>query len=275
VDTRPSFDTAPPARLVIRHEERDVAQQAPRSREATTNVYLTVRGQDRPAWHRRFSLSADFVGGRRGTSILFGPNATPYWSTFFVPIATWDTKTAVGPLVSLGRDAVAVDAAGDRAVALFDNGDFQLIHLANPAMPVILVERRSPESGKRMSGIRLARAGVAVFGEDGLEWLRLSEKGPSVVKSFGRDTIGSVSDLVEVDDGLVLSTRRGMIHIPWADDGLGLGEPRRLRRAIPVGLAMSGENLVWTDGRSRRRVSASLCPPIREPTSSRPRRPTR
>jgi hypothetical protein len=241
----------PQARLTIRHSEERVASAVTGVEVtrpgvvATTRVTLGLAAGGPPIWEREFSLRVKPEQHVDGTSVVLGPTARLYWSEFFVPVATWQSSAALRAPIELGKRAVAVDGAGDRVVVLFEDGDFQLLELADPQEPVVLAEYRRPKDFKHWSGVRILSGGVALFGEDGLEIVRFGPEGAKADRVFGRGEIGGVAALEPLGENLILGGNRGLVLVgPGEDPPLVI-----LRRAV-LGLASVGDALVFTDGES-------------------------
>ena len=235
--------------LVIRHREKQVATHlegdtmVPPGVLAETDLTLHRAGEDEPIWQEQFTLRVADSERRRDTSILFSPRAPLYWSEFFVPITTWPTQ-----LARRGRwgspDAVAaVDANGDRAVALYRDGSFDAVALADPSQPSRVSEYRRPADLAKFSGVLRTGALVVAYGEDGVEISQVTGGGGAqVVRRFERGEVGSVSSMITRSDGLLLVSSRGMMRIP-----LPQGEPEVLIDAKLRALAPWGAYLLVAD----------------------------
>lgn len=241
----------PPARLTIEHSERAVqtivseGEMSPPGVQATTRVTLRLGTQETPIWDREFSVRAELRDTREGESVLLGPAGRRYWSEFFVPVAGWQTNAALRSVLNLSKTPAAIDAEGDRAVVAYTDGGFQVIDLADPKNPVVLAQYIRERDLKKFDGVRILGDRVAVFGGDGLEIVRFDTSGSEVLVTHERGTIGTVVAVERLGDGLVVGSNRGLM-LSEAD---GTAPMRVLRRDIQ-GVAVSGENLLFTDGSS-------------------------
>ncbi len=247
------FDRAKPApaQLVIEHEEKQVSTQVSVgqiSRPAVlaeTRVSLLAGGEGPPVWQRSFSARISPEQHLDGTSVVFGPGGKGYWGEFFVPVATWQSSGALRGVLDLSKRVTAVDAVADRAVVLYQDGDFQLIELADPAAPVVLAQHQRERDLKQWDGVRALGDRIALFGEDGLELVRFTPAGSETVVALERGSVGTVREVQRLGDGLVLGTKRGIIVT--GPDG---SEPTRLLRRDVRGLAVVGDALLFSDGES-------------------------
>ena len=201
--------------LSIEHRERPVAAQmdgGAMSRPGwMAETRLTIRPADpeqAPVFQRVFELRVDEAEHVDGRSILFGKSGPAYWASFFVPVARWASNEAVRPPLSLpGEEAVvAVDAAGDRAVVLYEDGRFDLVELSDPLKPAVLATYRRPRDFKKYSDVRIVGNRIAIFGEDGFELVEFTSEGPTAVISRDRADIGSVLAFTPFQDGYVVAT---------------------------------------------------------------------
>ena len=152
---------------------------------------------------------------------------------------------AIRPLIDLKTRVADVEAVGDRAIVLYENGSFDLLSLADPAAPIQLAKYRRGESFKRWSGLQVHGDRVAIFGEEGLELVRFTAAGPEAERTWGRGEIGRVLGVAPVGEQLVVAGAGGMQLLD-----LGTGEIRRVMRRVVTGIASSGEALVFADGES-------------------------
>jgi hypothetical protein len=212
---------------------------------ATTRVSLRADGQ--PIWDRTFELRVERRQVVAGRALLFGSGGPRFWNGFFVPVATWQANLAVREPVTLSRDAVAVDASGDRAVVLFENGGFEVLQLADPAAPVKLLgyERRSQL--EHFSGVRVVPGGVAIFGDDGLELVGVAPDGRQTVRTLSRGEVGSINALELAGDELLIGGTKGLLSLP-VDAAGATGEAQRVMRRVIRGMARSGDTIVLADG---------------------------
>ena len=117
-EIRNEGDDLPEAILTIQHGEQWVKTEISAERvsrpgiAAATVVTLRVASAGTPVWDRNFDMHVDPGQHLENTSVLFGPSGRRYWSSFCVPVATWQSQGTVRSLVNLGKKATAVDAAG-------------------------------------------------------------------------------------------------------------------------------------------------------------------
>ncbi len=243
---------APPATLTIRHSERQVTTELGSERLsgpgilAETHVELRIAGHREPVWSDAFSYRGSLTEKRKGTSILFSPNAGDYWAQFFVPLATWKNQVAVRAPHELPKKPVAVETTGTRAIVLYGDGHFHLFALDDPAQLVSLAEYRRPRDLASFDGVRLIGRLVLLFGEDGLEIVELSSQGAKRIRAFERGTVGSITAAERVSGGTVVASNRGLLFL--ADDS---NMPEKLVERAILGLARIDEDrLLFTDGKS-------------------------
>lgn len=241
----------PSARLEVRHVERSVGQVAAEgelarpARLATTDVVLRARPDEAPTATHRFELRVEDKAHVPDTSVLFARTAEKYWSEFFVPIARWRNDKTVRPAISLPRPVVDLDGLGDRTVVLYEDGDFELIGLADPTEPVTLARYSRAEDYKKWSGVRVLGNRVAIYGEEGLEFVRFTDDGPVAERTWNRGEIGRVLSMAPVGDDIVIVGAKGMQVLD-----LETGEMRRVMRRIVKSIDSIGDTLVFVDGES-------------------------
>jgi len=239
----------PKARLTISHGEKAVRKRASGGdvsqpgRVARTVVSLVRQTGAPPIFEREFTLRVGERDHLSGSSVLFSASAPYYWDSFFVPLATWQSSVSLRPPVALSRTAVAVDAANDRSVVLYDDGSFELIELADPKAPVVLLSHQRPKDFKKWSGVKILGDRVAIFGEEGIEFVRFGENGPELAATYSRGDIGTVAGIAESGGEYMVASTRGLLVIP--KDG---GAAKRVMRRVLKGIAMVGETLVFSDG---------------------------
>jgi hypothetical protein len=241
----------PKARLIITHREFEVTTQITNGELSRpgmvgqTLVKLVARADAKPIFEREFSLRVDLHEHIAGSSVLFSSSGPYYWDSFFVPVATWQSTEAVRDPLALSHEPVAIDAAGDRVVVLYEDGRFQLIELADPANPVVLSEYVRPKDHKKWSGVRILGDEVAIFGEEGIERVGFGPQGPQPSGTWARNDIGTVFSLEPLGGMYVVAGARGLM----------LTKPetratKRIMRRVMKGLAVVGDSLVFTDGES-------------------------
>lgn len=239
----------PRARLTIEYSEEAVQTEVDGNalsrpgHVATTRVTLRENPQAAPIWERSFQIRLDTKDYSNASSIVFAPAAGRFWNEFFVPVARWQTQTARRAPILLEGQVVAVDGAGDRVVALFDNGDFQLIELADPSAAEVLIEYERPRDFTRWSGLQIVGDKVAVYGDDGLELVEFTDEGPTATTVFSRADVGTIRAVDQMRDLLLLGGSRGLM-VTSAD---GKDLHRVMRRGIH-GLAAAGDVVVFSDG---------------------------
>jgi hypothetical protein len=130
-------------------------------------------------------------------------------------------------------------------VVVFEDGDFQLIDLADPAKPVVLAAHQRARDFKTWNGARILDHHIAIFGDDGLELVSFTSQGTQTVSALDRGVIGSVVAVEPLGDSLLLAGSRGLI-LTQAD---GSNPVSLLRRAVR-GLAVVRDTLILSDGES-------------------------
>lgn len=243
---------APPtARLEVSHVEQAVGREVASGELArpammgVTRVVLRDHTGQKVISDRRFEIRVEDKAHVPGTSVLFSAAAPRYWDSFFVPVARWRNDHAVRPPIALDRPVVDVDGVGDRVAVLYEDGDFELIGLADPTEPVELAAYRRGEDFKKWSGIRVLGERIAIFGEEGLELVRFTPKGPVAERTWDRGTIGRVLSLAPLGDQLVIVGAKGMQLLDPED-----GSIRRVMRRVLQSVASVGDTLVFVDGES-------------------------
>ena len=239
------------ARLTISHRERQVGTKLEEGRIeqsgilAETSVTLTARGEREPIWNEVFEFRASNQERKGSDSVLLTPRAwATFWDhEFFVPVARWNTRSAVRAPMELAQPAVAVETMGSRAVVLFGDGDFQVIDVGDPSESVVLGEYRRPRDLAHFDGVAALGADVGVFGDDGIEVVSL-EGAPHRIRAFPRSDVGSIVGLEQVGPDLVAAGKRGLLDIS-PDGSTRVLFPREV-----LGLARRGDTLLFTDGMS-------------------------
>jgi hypothetical protein len=251
----------PPVRLTIRHRERQVATElrggamVSPAMVATTEITLTAEGESEPIWSHEVEFRDSGSSRGRGRSILFGPVTQRYWSAFFVPRATWKTQVAVREPQLFSRPIVSMEASRDRVLALFGDGEFRILDLADPAQPLSLGDYRRERDLTHWSGVRLLEPGVVLFGEDGIEVVELGPEGPRRVRALDRAVVGSVVGVESSGGRLVTAGNRGLLLLDAGE------EPETLFAREVLGLARFAGGIVFTDGKS---LFVSTIPMLRE-----------
>jgi hypothetical protein len=238
-------------RLEVKHSEKEVDRQV-RSGELArpamlgeTEIVLREKGGGAVIGARSFSIRVEDKAHVPGSSVLFSAESRRYWNEFFVPIARWRNDRTIRPPIALSQTVVDVDGVGDRAAVLYEDGDFEILGLADPTAPVRLAAYRRGEDYKKWTGIRVLGDRIAIFGEEGLELVRFTASGPVAEKTWTRGEIGRVLSLTPLGDKLVIVGAKGMQLLDPAT-----GTIRRVMRRVLMSVAAAGETLVFVDGES-------------------------
>lgn len=240
-----------PARLVIRHHEGQAQRQvdgagvAELGYVAETTLTLSVDGAA-PIWERTTRFRPPAPPASRNASLILAHGAQLYWSSFFVPIANWNTREAVRTPLALGAPAVALETQGGHAFVLLADGGFRAFDLADPEKPWLLYEYRRPRDLKRFENLRVFGDRVVVFGEDGAEVVGLGAAAPERLRAYERGAFGTIASVEAIGGRLVAASRRGLLVLPESE---GKGPEVLVDRAI-VGLVALGDRMVFSDGRS-------------------------
>ncbi|MDJ0851490.1 MAG: hypothetical protein QNK04_24200 [Myxococcota bacterium] len=249
-----------PVRLTIHHEEAAVGTRLAQGTMssggvlAETTVTLARSGEDQPIWSRTTQFRAPAPSSLPDTSVLFGPGSKAFWSSFFVPVATWNTRVAVRNPTGLERRVAAVETVGSRGFVLFEDGSFTLFDLSDPERPWPFATYERPRDLASFDGLRVAEDRAVVFGEDGIEIVSLAG-GPKRVRALDRGTLGSVLAVEPLASGLVVAGQRGLVFVPE-------GQPPEVLVDRPIrGMARSGDRIVFTDGST---VYVSTLPLLRK-----------
>lgn len=239
-----------PVRLTIRHDEGPVGTELAGGTVtsagilAQTTVTLAEQGTSEPIWSRTTSFKAPAPSALADTSVLFGPGTQRYWSSFFVPVATWNTRAAARVPASLDGRLVAVETQGERGFALYEDGSFEVLDLSDPENPWAFATYARPRDLASFSGLRLVGDRVVVFGQDGLEIVGLGSGGPQRLRALDRGSVGSIVAVEALDAGIVAAGQRGILFVP--DEGA----PEVVLERPVRDLALLGKRLVFTDGGS-------------------------
>lgn len=237
--------------LVVSHREDAVDRVAESSNLArpgvlgVTRVSLRESASGNTIVERSFELRVEDKSHVPGTSVLFSAAAPRYWQEFFVPFARWNNDRTVRAAIDLERPVIDVASAGDRVVVLYEDGGFDLVDLSDPEKPFTLARYERGERYKKWSGVRVVGDRVAIFGEEGLELVRLGQGQPRRERSWSRGEIGRVLGLAAMGREFVIVGAKGMQVIdPEA------GTIRRAMRRVIQGVGSAGEALVFADGES-------------------------
>ena len=130
-------------------------------------------------------------------------------------------------------------------MVLYEDGDFELVGLADPTKPVVLAAYRRAEDYKKWSGVRVLGDRVGIYGEEGLEIVRFTGAGPVAEATWSRGEIGRVLSIAPLGDQLVVTGAKGMQLLDPATREL-----RRVMRRVVLSVATSGSVLFFVDGES-------------------------
>jgi hypothetical protein len=256
-----------PVRLTIHHRETTSRSDFAKSSVsmtgivARTQVILSRAGDATPIWSDEFTFH-DGSATPGQNSVLFGPTSSRYWTSFFVPVATWDTSVAVRAARSLSKPVASVAVSGSRAVVLYTDGDLEMFDLGDPEQPALLGAWRRKRDLTQWSGVHIAGDRIAIFGPDGIEVIGVHEGQFALELALDRGAVGTIVAMEDLGPDLLAAGNRGLVRI----DAHGA---RELLLDRPVrGLARLGERLLFTDGTSllvstpalllERRVEAEL-----------------
>jgi hypothetical protein len=238
---------APSTTITIRHSEDTVQTRIADGSLSKPGMLVTttvlVESPSGRIWRRQTNFrlpAADVVADE---SAILSPGAAGYWDDFFVPVVSWPTHGGVRASHKLGRKSIAVDATADRVVVLYEGGDFQVFGLADPVQPELLAEYQRKPSYDSWRDVRILEDSVALFGEDGLEIVRVGDHSLEVDLSYGRGEIGSVASVEPVHGGLLLAGSRGLVLMENHEE-----PPQRLLRRPTRALAADGDQLFFSDG---------------------------
>lgn len=238
----------PDAVLTISHSEHivttTIAEKALSRPGHLAQTRVTLR-PDRTAptiFEREFTLRVDSSEHVPGTSVLSSTASPRYWESFFVPVATSQTNLLLRSEHPLTPKAMDVDADGDRSVVLFEDGRLQLIDLADPEDPVVLSQYVRPNDLKKWSGVRILGDRVAIFGEEGIEFIGFDQGPLRVIKTMPRSEIGTVFAIERMEDQLLVGGARGLMSMDPAT-----GSVTTLVRRVVHGLALVDQTIVFTD----------------------------
>jgi hypothetical protein len=212
---------------------------------ARTTIELSYPGQSTPIWSKVVQFRAADSELSSGTSVVFGPGSSAYWSSFFIPVASWNTRLALREPLSFPKPPVAVEVLGSRAFVLFGDGDLQILEIGDPENPTVVAEYRRERDLARFEGLAIVGGRIAMYGPDGLEIVQLAAEGLVRTEVYARDKVGSIVGVEGVGDALLAASNRGLLWI-----APGAASARTLLSQGILGLARSGDQLVFTDGNS-------------------------
>ena len=241
----------PTARLEVSHVERAVDRRVAAGELARpamlgqTRVVLRDRTGGEVIASRQFEIRVEDKAHVPGTSVLFSAVGPKYWDEFFVPLARWRNDQTIRPPIAFERPVIDVDGVGDRVVVLYEDGDFELLGLADPTKPVRLGSYARGEDHKKWSGVRVLGARIAIYGEEGLELVRFGAQGPVAERTWNRGDIGRVLSIAPLGEHVMIVGAKGMQLLD-----LESGTIRRVMRRVITSVAAADRTLVFVDGES-------------------------
>jgi len=210
---------------------------------ARTRVSLTRHGSTEPIWSEEFTLRNSALGTGSGESILFQSGAEPYWASFFVPVSSWNSAAALRQPHGFDKPVVNVETVGERALVLFEDGEFRIFDLGDPAQPLPLGSYQRPRDLTHWSGLRLTGSRVVLYGPDGIEIVELAATGATRVGGLDRSVVGSVIDVQSFGEALVVVSNRGMLLVEGEEPAASM-----LLERPTLGAARHQDQLLFTDG---------------------------
>ncbi len=235
--------------LTIAHSEASVPTELYEGRMegpgvlAKTELSLMRAGESDPIWAETFTLRVPELERRSG-SVLFTRRASAYWARFFVPVATWPTQSARRGTFPLREGAVMVAGEIDRAIALFRDGSFLELDLADPMEPRVVGEYGRRADLSNFVGLRVLGEQIVLFGDEGVELVDRNAGASRRLRAIGRAEVGAVVSVEEAGGMLWIAGSRGLLRTP-----LG-GGPIETVAARPLhGLAVDGASLYVVDDR--------------------------
>lgn len=251
-----------PVELVIRHHEGQARTQVERGGVGelgyVAETAVTLRGPDEQSiWERTTRFRPPAPPANSTTSLILARGAQLYWESFFVPVASWNTRAAVRSPHTVGEPVVGLETRGHQAFVLLEDGSFRVYDLADPEEPWAIAEYRRPRDLKRFDSLRVLGDRVVIFGDDGVETVRFGADGVTRELSFGRGAIGSVAAIEAVGGELVAAGRRGLLVLPEREGAA----PEVLVPRDIVGLAAVGGRLIFSDGKA---IYVTTLPLMRE-----------
>ena len=235
--------------ITIRHMEKPTVTKVtdgkmlPPGILAETELLFTPAESTDPIFAERFTLRVSDSERRPNTSVLFTPRSELYWTQFFVPMATWPTQLARRGEWKGEAELRDIDLAGDRAVALYRDGGFQSIAVADPSKPMGLATVRGTRDLSNYDGVHRFGNSTITFGPDGIRVLATDAEGNTgEVASWDRGAVGAVRDLTRIGEDLVVVSSRGLLQVPIRG-----GEARVLINGKLKGVAASGSRVYLLD----------------------------
>ncbi len=207
--------------ITIRHAENPTVTKVTDGKMLPPGVlaetelsFRSAAGGD-PIFQERFTLRVSNSERRANTSVLFSPRSELYWNEFFVPMATWPTQLARRGHWKSDERLRDIDITGDRAVALFRDGSFRSIAVADPAHPTDVAHFRAKRGLVEFEGVRRYSNAVVAFGQDGIRILAIDGDGNAgEVAYWDRGEVGAVRDVTRVQEDLVVVSSRGVLRVP-------------------------------------------------------------
>ncbi len=235
--------------LTLEHGEKRVRAGSDRSFSpgilATTRITLARASDAEVIRSDEFDLKVSVSEYREDSSILFGVAGDRYWDAFFFPDATWSNQHAMRSALDVKKSGVAVDTNGHRAVVLFADGGFDVVDLADPAQPQIVVHYVRPKDLTTWQGVRFIGGRLAIFGGDGLEVYELNAAGLKRTLALDTATVGSLVAVENTSDGMLLAGSRGLSLL-----APGAKQPQSLVEKSVLGATMQQGRVYFTDGSS-------------------------
>lgn len=182
---------------------------------AETDLSFVPTGIENPIFSERFELRVSNSERRGGNSILFSPRAELYWARFFVPVASWPTQLARRGIWTGDPGLRDIHIDGDRAIALFRDGSFKAISVADPSQPAAVAQYRGRSGAEEFAGVRRFANAVVTYGQDGIRVTALDENGNAgEVSRYERGDVGAVVDLDRSGNDLLAVTARSLLRVP-------------------------------------------------------------
>jgi hypothetical protein len=243
-------DATAGALLTIEHSEASVPTELYEGRMegpgilATTKLSLTRAGESDAIWAETFTLRVPELERRNGSVLFTRRASSAYWASFFVPVATWSTQSTRRGSLALRDGAVMVAGTIDRALALFRDGSFLELDLADPMEPRVVGEYGRRADLSNFVGLRVLGERVVLFGDEGLELVDRNAGAPRRLRAIGRAEVGAVVSVEEARGTLWIAGSRGLLRTPLAGGAVETVAPRPLH-----GLAVDGAYLYVVDDR--------------------------
>jgi hypothetical protein len=159
-----------------------------------------------PIWDRTFEAPAEHLlkGTYGRDKTVFGNSRYPFWSEFFVPVATWATRESKVQRLDYLEDVKAIDMRGDRVAVLFARGGFDLLDVSSPLDPQVIDRYRRDDDLSSWNGVKIVDdTHILIYGPDGAELVARTDDKPV---SRGKWEVPDVGPILAADafDGTVL-----------------------------------------------------------------------